>query len=394
MKKQLGASFLLAGTAIGSGMLSLPMVLAKFGIFNSVMIMFAFAVLTYFSALIRADLNINSRSDASLKDVGIFFHCPKTGTLGDILLKLLHFSLMAAYVSGISSMINAMCNNAISFPMTLTLFSMGIIVLLSIFRNLIIHINKYLFIVMFSSLLVVVIGLFLQTKVNALPQSIENISISEWTTLVPIIFTSFGFQGSIHSMVKFCQNDKKLIKTACLWGSLIPALVYIIWTVAILLVVFNTDIQFFHKMAAGRISDVGHLISVLSHATAFKSLQTIIWIISLLSILTSVLGVGLSLLDIVEKEWKIKQWQTISIVVGLPALLSFFIPNAFVRILNIAGIILAFMAIIVPIIISRKMQKDCDCQNLLLKNKVCMLITLLCGIMIILLGVWDLIKAM
>ena len=38
MKKQLGASFLFAGTAIGSGMLSLPMVLAKFGIFNSVMI--------------------------------------------------------------------------------------------------------------------------------------------------------------------------------------------------------------------------------------------------------------------------------------------------------------------------------------------------------------------
>lgn len=247
---------------------------------------------------------------------------------------------------------------------------------------------------MSSSLIVVIVGLFLQTKVNAFPQSIENISISEWTTLVPIIFTSFGFQGSIHSMVKFCQNDKKLIKTACLWGSLIPALVYIIWTIAILLVVFNTDLQFFHKMAAGQISDVGHLISVLSHATAFKSLQTIIWIISLLSILTSVLGVGLSLLDIVEKEWRIKQWMTISIVVGLPALLSFFIPNAFVRILNIAGIILAFMAIIVPIIISWKMQKDCDCQNLLLKNKVCMLTTFLCGIMIILLGVWDFIKAM
>jgi tyrosine-specific transport protein len=247
---------------------------------------------------------------------------------------------------------------------------------------------------MFSSLLVVVIGLFLQTQINTIPQSKENIPISEWTTLVPIIFTSFGFQGSIHSMVKFCHNDKKLIKTACLWGSLTPAFVYIIWTIAILLVVFNTDIQFFHKMAAGQISDVGQLISVLSHVTAFKSLQTIIWSISLLSILTSVLGVGLSLLDIVEKEWKIKQWQTISIVVGLPALLSFFIPNAFVRILNIAGIILAFMAIIVPIIISRKMQKDCDYQNLLLKNKVCMLITLLCGIMIILLGVWDLIKAM
>ena len=40
MKRQLGAALLLAGTAIGSGMISLPMVLAKFGITPTIIIDF------------------------------------------------------------------------------------------------------------------------------------------------------------------------------------------------------------------------------------------------------------------------------------------------------------------------------------------------------------------
>ncbi|MDE6576341.1 MAG: hypothetical protein K2L24_03020, partial [Opitutales bacterium] len=47
LQKQLGAIFLLAGTAIGSGILSLPIVLAKFGIVNTCLIMLFFALLTY-----------------------------------------------------------------------------------------------------------------------------------------------------------------------------------------------------------------------------------------------------------------------------------------------------------------------------------------------------------
>ena len=391
MKKQLGASFLLAGTAIGSGMLSLPMVLAKFGIINSAAIMLLFAFLTYLTAIIRSDLNLNSHADASLKEVGEIFKCPMTGKLGDFLMKLLHLSLMAAYIFGGSSIIASFSGNVISTPIILILFAICVTATLISASEIIVHVNKFLFIAMFSILITLIVALFLQTPINGVPQQVENISLGEWTTLVPIIFTSFGFQGSIHSMVKFCQNDRKLIKNACIWGSLIPAFVYIVWTAAILLVVFNTDANFFQLMLEGKATDVGQLVSVLAKATSIKSMQAIIWIISLLAILTSILGVGLALLDIFEQEWKIARWQTVSIVVIGPALVSLFVPNAFIRILNVAGVILAIMAIIVPVIISWKMQETKK-TNLLLKNKFGLACVFACGVAIVLLGILDLMR--
>ena len=47
MKKQLAAICLLAGTAIGSGMIYLPIVLAKCGITASCILFIIFAIITY-----------------------------------------------------------------------------------------------------------------------------------------------------------------------------------------------------------------------------------------------------------------------------------------------------------------------------------------------------------
>ena len=99
----------------------------------------------------------------------------------------------------------------------------------------------------------------------------------------------------------------------------------------------------------------------------------------------------MALLDIFEREWKIARWQIVAIVVIGPALVSLFVPNAFIKILNVAGVILAIMAIIVPIIISWKMQATKN-ENLLMKNKFIMACVFACGIAIVLLGILDWMK--
>ena len=114
MKTKLNVIFLLAGTAIGSGMIALPIVLAKFGIINTCLIMLCFSALTYITALIRADLNLNSSSDATLKDVGNKFGEILFGNIGHIALLLLSFALMSAYIFGLSSMLYAFCNHMLS----------------------------------------------------------------------------------------------------------------------------------------------------------------------------------------------------------------------------------------------------------------------------------------
>ena len=401
IKKQLNAAFLLAGTAIGSGMISLPMVLAKFGIINSCLIMLAFSILTYLTALIRSDLNLNSRAEATLKEVGNIFECSWAGKFGDFLLKILSFALMAAYISGGASIIDSFFENIIPFHAILILFAIIIAAIFFFASDFVSHINGVLFVVMFSVLIALIIVLFSCTTINVtshqniIPHQINDVQLHEWTTLVPIIFTSFGFQGSIHSMTKLCNNDRSLIKNACLWGSLIPAFVYMIWTASVLFVVCNTDAHFFSLMLEGKATDVGELVRVLSNAllsTKFtENIQNIVWFVSALAIFTSIIGVGLALLDIFQEEWQLKKWKSVLFITIVPAMISMFVPNAFIRILNVSGIILSFIAIIVPVIISWKMQNRKTLKTLLLiRNDFVMAGVFICGIVIIALGLFDL----
>ncbi|MBQ2176994.1 MAG: amino acid permease, partial [Alphaproteobacteria bacterium] len=106
MKKQLSAISLLAGTAIGSGMLSLPLVLAKYGLLFGCAMMIAFIWVAYFSSIIRSELNIYSQSDFSLKDVGTYFSGKIASQIGSVSLKLLSYSLIAAYLHGLASLLN------------------------------------------------------------------------------------------------------------------------------------------------------------------------------------------------------------------------------------------------------------------------------------------------
>lgn len=395
MKKQFAATFLLAGTAIGSGMISLPMVLAKFGIMTTCLIMITFAALTYLTALIRSDLNLNLCAAATLKEAGCAFGCKWTGISGNFLLVLLHFALMAAYLFGFSSILCSLLGNTFSHSGIIALSAIGIASAFLFAVHFIIHINKFLFISMFLIFIMLVIGLFFETPITFIPECAANIKLNEWSTLIPIIFTSFGFQGSIHSMTKFCNNDRQMIKKACLWGSIIPAIVYIIWTTAILLVIANTDTHFFQLMIGGKANNVGELVTVLSKAASSQSVQIIVWAVSTLAILTSVLGVGLALIDIFRQEWEnISKYKIVSLVVFAPAIVSMLVPNAFIRILNFSGIILALIAIVIPVIISLKMQKleTMTKCSLLLKNKFVIFGVLICGLVIIALGISDLLK--
>lgn len=397
IKKEFCAAFLLAGTAIGSGMLSLPMVLAKFGIISSCAIMIFFAAFTHITAMIRADLNVNFQAGATLAECGQAFGCANVGMFGNFLLKLLSFSLIAAYLFGLSSILKSLCNNAFSQNTSVFIVSIGIVGIFLFASEIIVNTNKTLFIAMFCALILLILKLLIETKINVVPLQVGSIRFCEWSTLVPIIFTSFGFQGSMHSVTKLCDNDRSMIRKASFLGCTTTALMYIIWTVAILLVVANTDTNFFQLMVEGKATDVGTLVKVLSQAASSHLIQTIVWIVSTLAILTSILGAGLALLEILEREHQtVSRWKLVLFVVLLPAVVSIFVPDAFVRILNISGIILAGIAIIVPVIILRKkleIQKIKEENGkLLLRNKIMVEIVMISGIAIVGLGLMDLLK--
>ena len=354
MKKQLSAIALLAGTAIGSGMLSLPLILAKYGLLFGCVMMIAFVWVAYFSSIIRAELNVYSKADFSLKDVGTHFSGKVASQIGSVSLKLLSYSLIAAYLHGLASLLNVFW--AVDLKYLIALISVITIILLYFSNSLISKINKTLFICLISTFILVTLGMLLKSGVGDLKiPGAQELSLNSFTIALPIIFTSFGFQGSLHSLTKFVNNDRKIIKRACLFGSIIPAIVYICWLCSTILIIYNHDPVLFDKMISGNI-EISEMIMCLSHISNLPYLKNIFWIISLLALLTSVIGVGIALFD----EWNrtVRKVPATLITILPSAIVSICVPNAFIRILGISGMILAVLAIFLPTFLYFKMLKQ------------------------------------
>jgi tyrosine-specific transport protein len=199
-------------------------------------------------------------------------------------------------------------------------------------------------------------GLAVTINWTGLPLFSANyMNLSVWASLIPVVFTSFGFQVIFHTLTNYCEGNVKMLKRAFFWGSLIPAIVYIIWTCSILSAVNQDNPQFYAQMTAGN-TDIGELIQVLSNIAKWQSVQLLVWLISLLAIGTSVLGVGVGLCDSIKGmlSKKIHNEQinhfTAAILTILPAyLVVMYVPNAFIAVLGFAGMILAVIAILLPV---------------------------------------------
>jgi tyrosine-specific transport protein len=257
--------------------------------------------------------------------------------------------------------------------------------------DLIIKINKHTFIILFSIVMVGIICLTVSSETDYLPINMDGIfHLKSWSTVLPVIFTSFGFQGSLHSLTKFVHNDRKLIRRACLFGSIIPVIVYSLWVVCVLTIIFNSDLVNFKKMLVDPI-EVSELIHILSSITKINFIQHVAWIVSFLAISTSIIGVGISLNEILKKDLgKIISNDRVCHVIStllmiIPsATVAILVPNAFIRVLNFAGIILAVIAIILPIFLYTKMQR-----SLLICNNLKTFIIFVVGISIIAFGIFD-----
>ena len=360
MKKQLSAIFLLAGTAIGSGMLSLPILLARYGLNFTFIVMCFFAWLTYFTAIIRTDININSDSSFSLRDVGKFFSGNSASKIGSVSLKLLSYSLISAYLYGAASLLKTFFD--FDLKLIILVISIFTILILSSEIN-IININKKIFALLLIILFVVIIKLFQNLKFDNIEIQFSNFDHSAISSVLPIVFTSFGFQGSLHSLTKFVDNDRKLIKRACLYGSLIPAIVYISWVACVISVISSNDINFFEKMIKNNV-ELSELISCLTNISNCAYIKTVSWIISILALFTSIIGVCVAVFD----EWKnvidrkLKQkFSTLcsAIITIVPGMfVVVLIPNAFIKVLNISGMILSIIAIFLPTFLYLKMAKQ------------------------------------
>ena len=284
MQKQIGATMLVAGTCIGGGMIALPMVLAKIGIIPSILIMILTWLIVYYTSIINLELHLQAGKGLTLGELGKKFSGKAAETIGNTSFKILSFALIAVYIDGGSSVIDSMLESNHSFDAIATIFTIFAITLLMFPIKILDYINRIIFIALVIVTTILIIGLISSVKWHDLPLFSSQINnITAWEILLPVAFTAFGFQGSIPSIVNYCNNDKKTLKKIFFLGSLIPALVYIIWTCSVLGVIHESNSEFYSQVVAGEIK-IGELIKELSNIAEWHSVQILIWWISIFAI--------------------------------------------------------------------------------------------------------------
>jgi tyrosine-specific transport protein len=196
---------------------------------------------------------------------------------------------------------------------------------------------------------------------------------------IPVFFTSFGFHGSIPSIMKYLNNNEKDIKKAFLWGSFLSLIIYCLWiffTSAVLpkhgLISFDTVNNSDNKLH--------EFIKMLAERTEQDKLHVIISVFSWMAIITSFLGVGVGLYDYILEKFKFKrevfkdQLKGIFITFFPPLLIVILGKNIFVKALAFAAISLSMLAIIFPAFIALKLGQ---------KNKIAIIMSLILGVLII-----------
>ena len=372
--KHLKTTFFLAGTAIGSGLISLPVILAAWGTIGAIMLIVFFAIVTYLSALARCELNVQSKATYTLKQVCISFSGQKMALLGDLSIKLLCFTLLTAYLHGLNTLL---ATNLFAKILIIGLF----LILLLLPTNITLNFNKLCFYLLLFLIINVIFSFVVQINLSMLPEfALKKLEMFELT--IPTLFTAFGFQGSLHSLTKLCDNDPMLIRKACFFGCFITAGIYILWTLGLTTFLSQNMPEQFSEILIN--SNKG--LSVIGRLMECKNFE--ISCITGLTIITSIIGVGISLMDDIEENFRtklnfsLKRLLCASIIVVPTAILANTCAQAFIKILSLAGCILAIIAIFIPLFLLKKTKKPFVFYEL--NSKLCNPVLFLFGVLVIL----------
>lgn len=349
--KLFGCICLVAGTSIGAGILALPIILAKFGLIYGSVLMLSTWGICYLSALLNLELNLRAGRGLPLGALGMHFSGAKANVIGSSSLLLLCYALVCAYIYGGTSTLMSVEGLPLTFTQTACAFTVciGLVVLWPVAK--IDQVNRVLFISLIVAVLTILLILLGYLDFTNLPMSFsEKLPLFNYNSAIPVVLTAFGFQVIFHTLVNYTEKDSVMLKRAFFWGSLFPAIVYIIWTTVVCSLIYHHNPQLFAKMVLQGI-EVGEMVQELSSISHLPIISSLIWLISFLAVAKSMICVSLGLIDALKIKYKVLANHTTAVLcVLIPALgVAILVPNAFIKALAFAGAILAFMAILLPL---------------------------------------------
>lgn len=324
-----GGMLLIASTAIGVGMLALPVVTGAGGFFPSMIIYvvcWAFMVCT---ALLVLEVSLSMPPNSGYLSMAEKLLGPMGKNVFWIAYLFLFITVMVAHVVGGGAVVR----DVSSFPLWFStlVYVIPVMALVFLGTRIVDRINLLL-------IAGVLISYFSFIGVSYKEIDLTLLMHSDWSRAwmaLPILFTAFTFQVILPTLIQYMQRDVKKIRLAIFFGSLIPLMIYLVWEFLILGIVPKDVLEMAEK-------DGKNAVEPLQHLLHNASIQSIGSLFAFFAMTASFAPLALSFFDFLADGLKMQKKGTKKILLvtlsfGVPVVIGLLYPNVFLVALGYAG---------------------------------------------------------
>ncbi|MDQ6228010.1 tryptophan permease, partial [Pseudomonas aeruginosa] len=295
----LGGSMIIAGTAVGAGMFSLPIAMSGiwFGWSVAVFLLTWFCMLL--SGMMILEANLNYPVGSSFSTITRDLLGQGWNVVNGLSIAFVLYILTYAYISGGGSIIGYTLSSGlgVTLPEKLAglLFALAVALVVWWSTRAVDRITTLMLGGMIITFGLSISGLLGRIQPAILFNSGEPDAVY-WPYLLatlPFCLTSFGYHGNVPSLMKYYGKDPQRISCSLWIGTLIALAIYLLWQASTLGTIPRE--QFKGIIAGG--SNVGTLVEYLHRITASDSLNALLTTFSNLAVASSFLGVTLGLFD-------------------------------------------------------------------------------------------------
>lgn len=335
-----GAILLLAGSAIGGGMLGLPIITGLSGFYPATSVLVFCWIFMTITALLLLEVNLSFNSEVNL----ITMTYQRLGQWGKTICwctyLFLFYCMLVAYIDVSGSLTEQFINQVFKIGVSSWQGSLFFTVFLGIFVFLGTSFTDYLNRIFMVGLIVTYIGVIAFGAPEVDSTFFKHKLWGYSLLALPIAITSFGYHNILPTLAAYLKNDRKRLIYVIIGGGILPLVVYILWDWLLLGVIPEQGFQ-------GNLSYDQVLSFVQSPIVKISALY-----FAFFAIITSFLAQALALLDFLRdalrlKNNKLNRLWLCAVVLIPPYIFAIVYPGMFIQALGLVG---GFAAIILFVI--------------------------------------------
>lgn len=358
--RTIGSVFIVAGTTIGAGMLAMPLAAVGIGFSTMMLLLVGLWLLMSYTALLLVEVYQYNDPHTGLGSIAKRYLGVGGQVITGLALLLLMYALTTAYISGAGELLSATLSSWVGHELSVT---QGIIIF-TVIGGAVVGIGTTS-VDMINRLLFTAKVFFLIFMLIVMLPHVESVNLTSMPvayglilSAIPVIFTSFGFHGSVPSIVSYMNGDIKKLRIIFIIGSAIPLVAYILWQIATLGAIPTNTFMGIMAQQSG----LNGLLTAIRDVVATPRVNIAVNLFAALALATSFLGVALGLFDYLADLFKRSNRATgrmqSSLLTFIPPLVcALYFPN-FVQALAYAAIALSILALLLPALLVWKVRQE------------------------------------